>query len=324
MNRYYHLTNTPLVFADRKSFSRGEKKPSGVYCTKFPAYFINLLYYDICTQEIWNKNKTDYCMVKLPCFMYAIDIPRSRFTTDPTTPQPEKILKVTRKNWRKVGAYMQTHTRQDLFRDFGGLDADDKALHAYLSSQAYSAESLANSWDKSNRQSTLIHMFPYGFSGLTFDTITAPEACIWRASAWIEPRLVEKKDADALINKRGKRNVFDPKHSATPYEDPIQEKSRQLYLAGEWLDTVIEAFDAKSRSLPEEAMSWVRASALHRWYRKETGNPASISVHIFTEVAINMEFIFKVGEKEGNNEVWLSGRLIRQPPTPFTERDLKA
>ena len=107
---YYHFTIKPLVFKDRLKFKKNSNKPNGLYCTKFPNLFIYDMFYDICTDERLEKLKK--------CFLYSFIIKPSFFTTNPNIPQPDKILKVTKKNWLKVSHYMQTHTRQDLCRDF--------------------------------------------------------------------------------------------------------------------------------------------------------------------------------------------------------------
>ena len=176
--KYYHITKKPLeVFRDVPQFAENARKPRGLYCTKFLDQFPDLIFFDVCEDS------------RSPCHLYSFDIPRSRFTTDVRRSQPDKILKVTTSNWKKVSEYMRTHTIQDMHREFAGLDADDQRLHVFLQRFMYSSENIEKLWIKDRQRPELADMFPIGFSALKFNTVTAPESCIWRASEWIKPKL---------------------------------------------------------------------------------------------------------------------------------------
>jgi hypothetical protein len=173
--RYNHLARKPLgvdSFKDVDRFPKKATQPKGLYCTKFTDLFMVL---------IWG----DTCKMKYPCFLYSFDIPKSMFTTDVRRPQPDKILKVTTSNWKHVSNYMRSHTIYDMHRDFAGLDADDKRLHAYVRRLMFSRQYLEANWNESHQRSEFDKVFPFGFSALKFDTATAPEACVWRGHQWI-------------------------------------------------------------------------------------------------------------------------------------------
>jgi len=293
---YYHFTIKPLVFKDRLKFNKKGYQPDGLYCTKFPNLFIYDMFYDICSFERIEKLKK--------CFLYSFIIKPSFFTTNPDIPQPDKILKVTKKNWLKVSHYMQIHSRQDLCRDFAGLDADDKALHVFLKEKAYTPDILSKSWNRGHSVSELVHIFPHGFSALKFDNLTYPEACIWRASSWIKPILIEP--IDKKISKFSSwpiiiRNNYDFEN--TPYEvidDPLDEYDRQNHLIYEWLDRTFR--------LANEDEIFMKASKLASWYRKEIKQPCTVE-------QLTRVYLWTVNEdnfKIEDGQTWLKGKLLRK------------
>ena len=258
--KYFHITHKPLTvdsFKDIDQFPKKATHPKGMYCTKYVDLFIDL---------IWS----DTCKSMDSCFLYSIDIPKSMFTTDVHhRPQPEKILKVTKSNWKHVSDYMRSHTIHDMHRDFAGLDADDKRLHVYFKRLMFSRKYLVANWNKSHQRPEFENMFPFGFSALKFDTATNPETCVWRGHQWIRMKL--ENDKYSPYSPYSPSSTRHPPRSVpNDPNDPIVEMDRQWQKTEEFLNSVLETvFEGDADWALGE---WVSTRKLRGMYKKLTGN----------------------------------------------------
>ena len=174
---YYHLSSDIIpkfndeLFIKKQGFE-GVNEPVGLYYTNYPAgYTISYM--------------MKHCPVK--CILYSFII-SSRHMTTTVSANPDKILKLTKSNWRDFSAYIKTHSLKELYSDFAGVDANDKDFIFDYYSYRFSLDGIKeiNSYLKTHPNDHYGNIFfPHMFSELRFNYI-APEGCMWRASSWIK------------------------------------------------------------------------------------------------------------------------------------------
>lgn len=330
---YYHLTQKPLRFKDVKirQFHTNEYRPVGLYYTKYPHLMPSHLYDGICS----NRSSDS----RLPCYLYKFTIPAKYITTDVKKPHPLKILRITKENWLDVGFYMQTHTRAELFRDYAGLDADDIEIHTFLQRKAYTMESLTHPsnrkqvlstkpTDNTTNRANLRWLFPHGFSGLTLDVKRYelyPEACVWRASEWLKPELVNSQTNvyDDLLSSwsddttkqkydiQNSHYVWDiinwrKEESKEPYADQPLFRTLSVEYGGYKKKEVIVKHLVKY--LFSTTMSpWVSLDTLYTQFKKDTGSPCSIQDFrkYYCDDYPSSHIIYKLKD----NQLWVQWKL---------------
>lgn len=173
---YYHVSADVINGFDDNIFKKKQgfmslNEPVGLYYTSYTAGYT-----------------ANFMMLHCPkkCVIYSFTIPKEYITTI-VAKNPNKVLRLTKSNWRHFSDYIKTHSLQNLYDDFAGIDSNDYDFNLDYYNYQFSINGIKeiNSYLKSHPDDHFGNVFfPRMFSNLRLNNIS-PEGCIWRASAWI-------------------------------------------------------------------------------------------------------------------------------------------